>query len=103
MKQNGELLLKRINELLDLSRLDANKMEVSQDAVFLYSSVKTLLANFESAANLKNIRLSLDFALPEEVQLLTDKDKLEKIIGNFLSNALKFTPAEGAIQLKVEK
>ena len=103
MRQNGQKLLKRINELLDLSRLDANRIEVKEQAIFLYPFFKTLLSTFESAANIKDIQLLFKYELDENTQVLTDEDKLEKIVTNYLSNALKFTPKNGTITLKTLK
>ncbi|MEN0051441.1 MAG: ATP-binding protein, partial [Bacteroidota bacterium] len=103
MQQNGQKLLKRINELLDISRIDANKLEVQNQPVFLYPFLKTLLSTFESSANLKNIQLQFDYQLDEEIQLSLDEDKLEKIVMNYLSNALKFTSKNGTISLSVKK
>ena len=103
MQRNGQKLLKRINELLDLSRLDANKLEVNNRPTFLYPFFKTLLSTFESAANLNNIQLNFDYQLNEDVQVAIDEDKLEKIVANYLSNALKFTPKNGTITLLVKK
>jgi signal transduction histidine kinase/DNA-binding response OmpR family regulator len=101
MQQNGKQLLKRINELLDLSSLDANKLNIEKSPVQLYSYTKQLLSLFESGANLKKIRLTLDFQLDQQVQVLFDADKVEKIITNFLSNAVKFTPENGQISMSV--
>jgi signal transduction histidine kinase/CheY-like chemotaxis protein/ligand-binding sensor domain-containing protein len=103
MRQNGKKLLKRINELLDLSRLDANKLEVNEAATFLYPFAKTILSTFESAANLKGIQLLFKYQLDENIQIKLDDDKVEKIVANFLSNALKFTPKQGEIELDISK
>ncbi|MEO0726774.1 MAG: ATP-binding protein [Bacteroidota bacterium] len=103
MQQNGQRLFKRINELLDLSRLDTNKLDVNETPTFLYALVKTTLAMFESTANLKSIQLLLDYELDEQLQLKLDSDKVEKIISNYLSNALKFTPQDGKITLRAER
>jgi signal transduction histidine kinase/DNA-binding response OmpR family regulator/ligand-binding sensor domain-containing protein len=103
MQQNGNKLLKRINELLDLSRLDANRLEVNAQPTFLYPFFKTLLSTFESAANLQGIQLLFKYQLDENIQAKLDDDKVEKIISNFLSNALKFTPKNGEIELNIFK
>ena len=103
MRQNGKKLLKRINELLDLSRLDADKLEINEAPTFLYPFVKTILSTFESAANLKGIQLLFRYQLGENIQVRLDDDKVEKIITNYLSNALKFTPKQGEIELIVSK
>ncbi|MEM1218059.1 MAG: ATP-binding protein [Bacteroidota bacterium] len=101
MRQNGLQLKKRIDELLDLSRLDADRLEIKSEPTALYPFCKTFLASFESAAQLKNIQLLFDFNLPESIQIMVDRDKLEKIIANFLSNALKFTPGGGYIHCRM--
>lgn len=103
MQQNGEQLLKRINELLDLASLDANKLKSVTRAVTLYPFIKRILGSFESAANMKHIHLALDFRLEGHLQVQLDSDKVEKILSNFLSNALKFTPEEGKIILTVTR
>ena len=103
MRQNGSKLLKRINELLDLSRLDANRLEVNEEPTFLYPFFKTLLSTFESAANLKGIKLLFNYQLDENIQVNLDDDKVEKIVSNYLSNAFKFTPKNGQIELNVSK
>lgn len=101
MQANGQQLLKRINELLDLSRLEAKKMTVNRQALQLEPFLQQLLASFQAAAQLKSIQLSLDFRPDKSLQLFTDKDKLEKILSNFLSNAVKFTPDGGRVSLEV--
>ena len=103
MRQNGNKLLKRINELLDLSRLDANRLEINEQPTFLYPFFKTLLSTVESTANLKDIKLLFKYQLDKNIQANLDDDKVEKIISNYLSNALKFTPKNGEIQFQVSK
>ena len=103
MRQNGKKLLKRINELLDLSRLDANRLEVNEAPTFLYPFFKMLLSSVESAANLKGIELLFKYQLDENIQIKLDDDKVEKIVSNYLSNALKFTRKQGEIELNVSK
>ncbi|MEM6769317.1 MAG: ATP-binding protein, partial [Bacteroidota bacterium] len=103
MRDNGQKLLKRINELLDISRIDANKLAAQNQPVFLYPFLKTLLATFESSANLKKVQLQLDFQLDDELQFSVDRDKLETILMNYLNNALKFTPKGGTIKVLAKR
>ncbi|MEO1259503.1 MAG: ATP-binding protein [Bacteroidota bacterium] len=103
MQQNGQKLLKRINELLDLSRLDANKLEVLQTPTFLYPLLRNIIASVDSAANAKGIQLLFEYHLNEELQVLLDVDKVEKIVFNYLSNALKFTPQNGTVTIRAER
>jgi signal transduction histidine kinase len=101
MQTNGKQLLRRINELLDLSRLEAGKMTLNQRVLPLQPFLQQCLASFRDAARLNDIDLSLQAHLEQDLQILTDKDKLEKILSNFLSNAIKFTPQGGKVSLRV--
>ncbi|MEL6660700.1 MAG: ATP-binding protein, partial [Bacteroidota bacterium] len=99
MQQNGQRLLKRINELLDLSALDANRLGSEEVNTLLYSFLRTNLAAFEGMAKLKTIDLQLDFQLPKTSVVHWDQNKVEKIISNFLSNAIKYTAPGGSVVL----
>jgi signal transduction histidine kinase/DNA-binding NarL/FixJ family response regulator/ligand-binding sensor domain-containing protein len=99
MKDNAQQLHKRINELLDLSRIDAVRMTLHPEPVELYPFVKNILAQFESSAKLRSVDLLFEFKLDRELRLMLDPDKVERIIYNLLSNAIKFTPPDGEVKL----
>lgn len=96
VKRNGERLQKMINEILDLSKLEANKLELNLSTVNWYSFIKTLLSSFESFATLKALSFQFKNKVSQQMQLQLDKQKLEIIVSNLLSNAFKFT-AEGSV------
>lgn len=100
MERNGELLRRQIEELLELSRLDAGKAALRKSFVEIRPLIQSTMARFASAAEQKNIALVLDWQLPEVPLVLLDAPRFEKIVGNLLSNALKFTPS-GRVQLTV--
>jgi signal transduction histidine kinase/ligand-binding sensor domain-containing protein/DNA-binding response OmpR family regulator len=98
--EQAKSLLKLINELLDISKLEAGKMTLnnSQQNIVLY--LKNLFYSLESFASFKKI--ALHFISDEEnIQAVFDQEKMEKIVMNLLSNALKFTPEKGEITLTV--
>lgn len=100
--QNAKTLLKLINELLDISKLEAGKMPLSltQQNIVLY--LKNLFFSVESFTEKRNI--SLNFISDEkEIQAAFDSEKMEKIIMNIVSNALKFTPENGEITLTIQR
>jgi signal transduction histidine kinase/DNA-binding response OmpR family regulator len=99
MKENAKSLHKRINELLDLSRIDAVRMSLQPEPVILYPFVKNILAQFEGSARLHTVNLLFDYQLDRDLRVMLDRDKVEKILFNLLSNAIKFTPAGGEVQL----
>jgi signal transduction histidine kinase/AraC-like DNA-binding protein len=91
-----------VEELLELSRLEAGKITLEKSPTLIQVYINQLFAAFESGAEIKNITYLLENKLPPESAMLIDKKRFSKIINNLLSNALKFTPAEGRIVLRAE-
>ncbi|MCF2487596.1 ATP-binding protein [Dyadobacter sp. CY347] len=98
--RNAKRLLKMINELLDLSKLEAGKMQLTNAPLELVGFINNVVQSFETLAGQKQI--SLHFSSDKESAVAnTDKDKLENILYNLLSNAFKFTPGGGSVSVKV--
>lgn len=98
--QNAERLLELINQLLDLSKLESKQMKLVVVKQNLSSMLKGIVMSFESLASRKNIRLNF-VTQKEELFLYIDKDKIEQIFYNLLSNAFKFTKENGEIAVMV--
>lgn len=92
--QHGEQLLGLVNELLDLSKMESGKMKLHETTVLLQPFLRRVLSAFESHAERLGISFVFDYALPERLRVLLDEDKLQKVLNNLLSNALKFTPPQ---------
>lgn len=103
IQQNGQQLLRRVNEMLDLSKLDAGKLELNEAPLPIKSFLQRQLGLFESYARQQDVALSGQEHFTETDALLADADKLGKIIANLLSNALKFTPPGGKVTLAGER
>lgn len=100
IRRNGQSLLRLVNQMLDLSKLEAGSLPVNMVQGDIIRYLKTLLELFRSYADSKNIHL--EFATEQEQFVMDyDADKVKDIISNLLSNALKFTPEEGSIKLAV--
>jgi signal transduction histidine kinase len=97
---SGQGLLSLIDEILDLSKIEAGKMELEYSAVRIEEVVTHMKDLFAPQANEKKI--SLDFAVAENVPAImeTDPMRLEQILKNLLSNALKFT-SHGTVSLSI--
>jgi len=102
MHSNGMRLLKLINDLLDLVRMESGRMEVKQDPLEVAEFVKGLASAARQVANDKRLKL-LTHVDPELGTVVADRDKLEKVVLNLVFNALKFTPAGGTVELRAEK
>ena len=99
--QNGKNLLSLVNEVLDLSKMEVGKLELHPIATKIPQFFERIVANFESAAKVKGIEYQFMTFLQKDIVALFDQEKLEKILNNLLSNALKFTPKNGTIQIIV--
>jgi signal transduction histidine kinase len=100
--QSGKNLLDLINDLLDLAKIEAGRMEIRSEPL----SITDL---FEGLANilkplLESRQLTLTMNVGADVPIVrTDPGKLQQILYNFLSNAIKFSPVGGAIELSAQR
>jgi signal transduction histidine kinase len=102
MHSNGMRLLKLINDLLDLVRLESGRMEVKHEPLDIAEFVKAISSAARQVAEDKRLRLET-FIDPALGTVLADRDKLDKIVLNLVFNALKFTPAGGRVELRAER
>jgi signal transduction histidine kinase len=98
MQSNGLRLLKLINDLLDLVRLESGKMEVKLEPVAMEPFLRGLTNAISKTAEDRGVTLET-YVDGNLGTAQTDSDKLEKILLNLLFNALKFTPAGGLVRL----
>jgi signal transduction histidine kinase/DNA-binding response OmpR family regulator len=99
--RNARRLLTLINQLLDLSKLESGSMELKADQHNIVSFLKSLFYSFESLAELQKITLKFESEL-ENIPVVFDPDKMEKIFYNLLSNAFKFTAANDEINVTIK-
>ncbi len=100
--RNASLLQKMINQLLDLSKLDANKMVLQASEQNIVPLLKQLTSAFDSFAHQREIALMFK-SEAENIPVYFEQNKLEKVIYNLLSNALKFTEAGGKVLVEVKE
>ncbi|MES2732492.1 MAG: 7TM diverse intracellular signaling domain-containing protein [Bacteroidota bacterium] len=100
MHRNAQRLLLLINQLLDLSKVEAGKMTLDTKPGDLVQFLRRVVRSFESLAERRHIDLRLQYP-HHKVWVLFDPDKLEKVVNNLLSNAFKFTPEGGTISFSL--
>jgi signal transduction histidine kinase/DNA-binding response OmpR family regulator/streptogramin lyase len=101
--KNGKQLLKLVNEILDLSKLESNRLEFKASTVNFFQFLQPLVAQFSSFGDSESVQLTFDYRANQDLVLQLDTDKFEKIVHNYLSNALKFTPKDKAVELIIEE
>ena len=102
VRRNGSRLHKLINELLDLASFEAGGMQLQAQKGNLIPLAKATVLAFSSRAEKENILLQFHSEL-DEVEVYFDREKMEKVMTNLLSNAFKFTPNGGKIRVTVKK
>ncbi|WP_109833344.1 two-component regulator propeller domain-containing protein [Reichenbachiella versicolor] len=101
MLRNAEGLLNLINQLLELSKLESGKMKLDVVKEDVVGFLKPIVHSFSSLATRKDVRYKI--LMPEkEITLSFDRDKLEKIITNLLSNAFKYTKPYGKVNVTLK-
>ena len=101
IKRNSQRLFGLVNQLLDISRLDAGHMKMVLEHSDVIRHVRMVVTEFQSLADSKGIRYVID--VPEhELVVHYDRDKVEKVISNLLSNAFRFTPPSGIVTCRVK-
>ena len=101
IKRNSQRLLQLVNQLLDISKLDAGRMKLVLEESDPITHLRMLSNQFLSLAESKEVRYVID--VPEKGELYWyDRVKLDKVITNLLSNAFKFTPAHGTVTCRVK-
>ncbi len=101
IKNNTERLQNLIDQLLELSKIESGHLHLSLKQGGLMSFLRSILYSFESMAERGNISFNTNFS-NENHQAFYDKDKLEKILTNLLSNAFKYTPEGGMVTTVVD-
>ena len=90
-------LLQLINDILDLSKIEAGQLDVHLDNVLLEDLLPEVLSTIRPLAMSKSITLQSD--VPNGIAVVADRIRLKQILYNLLSNAMKFTPKEGVVKL----
>ncbi|MDY7002959.1 MAG: response regulator [Cyanobacteriota bacterium] len=99
--RNSRRLLRLVNQLLDLQRIDAGRMQPSFQPCNLVAFCRNIVESFAPYCEKKQLHLVTEFSKNCPLVYL-DVERFDKVIYNLLSNAMKFTPAGGTITMSVE-
>lgn len=98
IRQSGRHLLELINNILDMSKIDAGHLELRLENCALRAAFSEVLVNIATLAASKHIRI--EHNVPDNLLVYADRIRLRQILYNLLSNAVKFTPAGGSISVE---
>lgn len=101
---SGNDLLNLINEILDLSKVESGKMQLEIEEVETAQIAEGLASMFTEVARNKSIGFNIQFNSSDVPAVMaTDRQRVDQILRNLLSNAFKFTPKDGAITVRVDR
>ena len=100
--RSGNELLKLINEILDLSKIEAGKMELHTEKFPLQDILDSMLSSFKRLAEEKGIHLMTHLDEAIDPYIISDRQRIEQIFRNIISNGLKFTE-EGSVSFIISK
>ena len=100
VKRSGEHLLTLINDVLEMSKIEAGKISICEQPFDLYLLLNNLATMFELRSQAKNLELSFNLATDVPQYIQTDSVKLRQILINLLENGIKFT-TQGGVSLQV--
>ena len=103
LKTSGEHLLGLLNDILDLSKIESDSMELRRDPVNLTEQLEQVLTVIRPQAKEKDQTFLADISVTKERYFLGDGTRLRQILINLLSNAVKYTPAGGTVSLQVQE
>ncbi len=100
IQRNGKALLELISDILDLSRIEADRLTLEKADCFLRQIIDDVLSVVQVRAEEKGLRLNVDYAFPLPQTIHTDPVRLRQILTNLIGNAVKFTE-RGAVRMTV--
>lgn len=102
LQKAGNILLSIINNVLDMARIESGHMELDENYANIEDIRQRLIEMFEDEAKKKNIHVRYTFNV-EHKHVMADVTKVEEIFVNILSNALKYTPSNGSVEVDVDE
>ena len=100
--KSGKDLLNLINEILDLSKIEAGKMTINLQEILLADLADSINKNFKHQTDQKGVDLIVNISTDIDDKIVSDQQKIEQIIKNLMSNAIKFTE-KGSITVDFRK
>lgn len=101
VRRNASRLLNLVNQLLDFRKLDENELKLNLTVGDIVLFTKEIADSFKEIAEARQIHFNFSSSV-SQYNTLFDRDKFERILLNLLSNAFKFTPKDGCIQLEIK-
>lgn len=91
IEYSGKMLVSLLNDILDLSKIESGRMDISHEPYNIYECVNSSVEMFESNARIKNLDMSVDVDIRKDCMVSGDIVRMSQILNNIISNAVKYT------------
>ncbi len=102
IKNSGSSLLNIIRDILDYSKIESGKIDIQPTIFNPVDELKNQIKILSGLASKKKIKLETTYSISENLYLEADKGKINQVLLNLIGNAIKFTPEEGVVSVKME-
>jgi len=101
LERNADTLTRLVNDVLDTSRIVTGKLRLAMEACVLDEAVEAAIDIVRPAAEAKGVAIQVQ--LEKGVTVIGDRDRIQQVVWNLVSNAIKFTPPDGTITVRVAR
>lgn len=102
IEQSSKLLLSIINNVLDMARVESGKMELDENYNVVGNILQIVCDAFEGEATRKNIEITRNISVKHK-HVMVDATKMQEILSNLISNAIKYTPEDGHVSIDIQE
>lgn len=102
IEQSSKLLLSIINNVLDMARVESGKMELDENYNVVGNILQVVCDAFEGEATRKNIEITRNISVKHK-HVMVDATKIQEILSNLISNAIKYTPEDGHVSIDIQE
>ena len=103
IKRSADTLLTLINDILDFAKIEAGKFEVESIQFNLKDEIENTVNDFQAKAKENSIKLTWSSSIPLPNDFVGDPIRLRQVLNNIISNAIKFTPVNGKIEINISE
>jgi len=103
MKEQTERMIKLVNDLLDMARIEAGQLEIRPVSFNLSELVRQVVARMEPEFVKKQVNVALIAEAAQDIHVLADPDRIEQVLGNLLQNAVQFSSPDRAVEVILKK
>lgn len=101
MKDETERLIKLVNELLDIARMEAGQVSIQPSNYNVTEQIRTLIAKLEPQLSKQKLEIELQCNDEKDVYVFADKDRIDQVLSNLIQNAINFSPENGLVTVNL--